>query len=100
MGSLIKADFYRLFRSKAFIISSVVIFVVNIAARIFEMILYNITNAIAASSEKALEYEYTAPLSSVFSDPIGVSLLLIVVIAAVVSFLYSGSLGRSVNSIF
>jgi len=99
MISLMKADFYRLFRSKAFIISSVVIFVVNIAARIFEMILYNITNAIAASSEKALGYEYTAPLSSVFSDPIGVSLLLIVVIAAVVSFLYSGSLGRSVNSI-
>lgn len=96
MGGFIKTDLKKLFRSKSFIISAVVVFVVNIAAKLLNLLMFNLANSIAASSDDSAlsagvsQYNYKAGLSSVFIDPMGISILLIVVLISAAAFLYSG----------
>lgn len=90
MGDLIKMDFYRMFRSKAFIISNIILFLVNVFGKVIEVMISNLSNSIAESTgTEAIKYNYTADLSSVFIEPLWLSMLLIVILISVVTFSYA-----------
>lgn len=92
MGNLIKMDFYRMLHSKTFLVSNIVIFLLNIVGKIFEMIMTNISNNLAKemSSEAAvIEFNKTAELSSVFINPFWISMMIIVILISAVTFSYA-----------
>ena len=93
MGNLVKMDFYRMFRSKAFIISNIIIFISGILGKVAELLLYNLSVQMAKESEEMAasitEYSYTADLSDIFINPFWISMLLIVVLVSAVSFSYA-----------
>ena len=71
MGNLMKMDFYRMFRSKAFIISNIVIFGLNIIGKLIELLLFNLSKNFVEESEQAeMVYDKTAELSSIFINPL------------------------------
>lgn len=90
MGNLIKMDFYRMFRSKAFIISNIVIFVLNIIGKVLELLLFNFSKGFADEADQAeLVYNFTENLSSVFINPLWLSMMIIVILISAVTFSYA-----------
>lgn len=90
MGNLIKMDFYRMFRSKAFIISNIVIFGINIIGKLLELLLFNLAKGLVDESEQAeMVFDYTENLSSVFINPLWLSMMIIVILISAVTFSYA-----------
>lgn len=90
MGNLIKMDFYRMFRSKAFIISNIVIFGLNIIGKLIELVMFNLAKGLVEESEQAeMVYNYTENLSSIFINPLWLSMMIIVILISAVTFSYA-----------
>ncbi|MBQ7522166.1 MAG: hypothetical protein IJU14_04715 [Clostridia bacterium] len=85
MVDLIRMDFYRMFKSKSFIISNIVVFVIAIVARLTEIGLMKLSQALGAEDVVI----GNDSLSEIISNPFGWSIALVVVLISAVTFSYA-----------
>lgn len=85
MVDLIRMDFYRMFKSKSFIISNVVVFVIAIVARLAEIGLIKLSQAFGVE-EATISND---ALSEIIINPFGWSIALVVVLISAVTFSYA-----------
>ncbi len=85
MVDLIRMDFYRMFKSKAFIISNIVVFVIAVVSRLAEIGLVKLSQAFG-TTEATLDI---MSFSEIISNPFGWSIALVVVLISAVTFSYA-----------
>ena len=85
MVDLIRMDFYRMFKSKSFIISNIVVFVIAIVTRLAEIGMVKLSQAMGAENAVVSQ----SSLSEIITNPFGWTIALVVVLISAVTFSYA-----------
>lgn len=87
MSNLIKMDFYRLLKTKSVVISTIVLLVFNFAISIFVVIITN--TLVRRFTSEDVQIMTDKNLTDIIISPFALSLLLIFLLIAVVTFSYA-----------
>ena len=87
MGNLIKMDLYRMFRTKSFIVSNIIILISCILSAPLSLFMYNIEANFAETPVPPFDPTYD--LSSILIEPLGNYMLLVVILISAVTFSYA-----------
>ncbi len=85
MVDLMKMDFYRMFKSKSFIVCSIVVFCISVLARLMDLVLAKLSQMM----EMEAYVIKTTEMSEIISNPFGWTIALVVVLISCVTFSYA-----------
>ena len=85
MVDLIRMDFYRMFKSKSFIISNIVVFAIAIVTRLAEIGMIKLSQTLGVADAVVSQ----SSLNEIIINPFGWTIALIVVLISAVTFSYA-----------